>query len=146
MMRFKTDENLPLALCEILRSAGHDAASVREQSLVGRPDTDIAAVCMAEKRAIVTLDLDFSDIRTYPPGSYAGIVVLPRRCRRPRYAAEMAFPRPILSRWRRRSTHAPVVPSIQASSSRCSAKVRTRGSMPTASSWRSERSKAESAA
>lgn len=75
-MRFKTDENLPLALCELLRSAGHDAASVHEQSLVGRPDLDIAAVCVAEKRAIVTLDLDFADIRTYPPDAYPGIVVL----------------------------------------------------------------------
>jgi predicted nuclease of predicted toxin-antitoxin system len=75
-MRFKTDENLPLAICEMLRSAGHDAASVHEQSLVGRPDPDIAAVCLAEKRAIVTLDLDFADIRTYPPASYAGLVVL----------------------------------------------------------------------
>jgi len=43
---------------------------------VGRPDPDIAAVCLAEKRAIITLDLDFADIRTYPPASYAGLVVL----------------------------------------------------------------------
>ena len=47
-----------------------------DQSLVGRADTEIAAVCATENRAIVTLDLDFSDIRTYPPASYAGIVVL----------------------------------------------------------------------
>lgn len=27
-------------------------------------------------RAVVTLDLDFSDIRAYPPNDYAGIIVL----------------------------------------------------------------------
>jgi predicted nuclease of predicted toxin-antitoxin system len=75
-VRFKTDENLPEAVCEVLRGAGHDAVSVREQALGGRPDVAIAAVCQIEKRAIVTLDLDFADIRTYPPGDYAGIVVL----------------------------------------------------------------------
>lgn len=29
-----------------------------------------------ERRALVTLDLDFANIRAYPPPSYAGIIVL----------------------------------------------------------------------
>jgi hypothetical protein len=33
-------------------------------------------VCLVEKRAIVTLDLDFADIRHYPPENSAGIIVL----------------------------------------------------------------------
>ncbi len=32
--------------------------------------------CIAEDRILVTLDLDFSDIRAYPPGSYPGIWIL----------------------------------------------------------------------
>lgn len=32
--------------------------------------------CVAEDRILITLDLDFSDIRAYPPGSYPGIWVL----------------------------------------------------------------------
>ena len=32
-------------------------------------------MCLRERRAIVTFDKDFTDIRTYPPSKYAGIVV-----------------------------------------------------------------------
>jgi predicted nuclease of predicted toxin-antitoxin system len=42
----------------------------------GQPDTNVASVCQREGRTVVTLDLDFADIRTYPPGDYAGIIVL----------------------------------------------------------------------
>ena len=36
----------------------------------------MASVSAREQRAIVTLDTDLSDIRTYPPRRYSGIVVL----------------------------------------------------------------------
>lgn len=75
-MRFKIDENLPVEVVEVLRHHGHDATSVCEQGLAGVADPAVAAVCQVEKRAIVTLDLDFSDIRHYPPANYAGIIVL----------------------------------------------------------------------
>ncbi len=75
-MRFKIDENLPVEAAELLRNAGHDTITVHDQQMVGELDPRIAAVCQAEVRAMVTLDLDFSDIRTYPPGDYHGIVVL----------------------------------------------------------------------
>jgi predicted nuclease of predicted toxin-antitoxin system len=76
MASFKIDENLPVEAADLLRSAGHDAMTVLEQRLSGEPDPRISAVCMAEGRAIVTLDLDFSDIRNYPPSEYAGLIVL----------------------------------------------------------------------
>jgi predicted nuclease of predicted toxin-antitoxin system len=75
-MLFKIDENLPDPLVTILREAGHDACAVREQALGGSVDVDIAAVCKREGRAIVTLDLHFSDIRAFPPEEYPGLVVL----------------------------------------------------------------------
>ena len=75
-MRFKIDENLPVEVCGALRAAGHNAASVHEQRLAGYPDGDVASVCRAEDRVIVTLDVEFGDIRRYPPRDYAGIVVL----------------------------------------------------------------------
>ena len=75
-MKFKTDENLPVEAAEDLRQAGHDALTVAEQHLAGQADVRVADVCRAEGRAVVTLDLDFSDIRVYPPSEYAGIVVL----------------------------------------------------------------------
>ena len=75
-MRFKIDENLPVDAAESLRDAGHDALTIDDQQMVGDSDPKIAAVCQSEQRAIVTLDLDFSDIRAYPPGEYHGLVVL----------------------------------------------------------------------
>ncbi|MBP7053937.1 MAG: DUF5615 family PIN-like protein [Phycisphaerae bacterium] len=75
-MQFKTDENIPLEAVELLRSTGHDAASVYGQSLGGHPDRRIASVCKQENRALITLDTDFADIRTYPPADYPGLLVL----------------------------------------------------------------------
>jgi predicted nuclease of predicted toxin-antitoxin system len=75
-MRFKIDENLPVDIAELLRQHSHDALSVHDQNLTGSADPALAAVCQAENRAIVTLDLDFSDIRRYPTDQYAGIIVL----------------------------------------------------------------------
>lgn len=75
-MLFKADENLPAEITELLRQHGHDAKSVHDQGLMGFADPAVAAVCQVEKRAIVTLDLDFADIRNYPPANYAGIIVL----------------------------------------------------------------------
>ncbi len=76
MLRFKVDENLPTEVVGLLASAGHDAVTVGDQRMAGRPDTELAAVCQREGRAVVTLDLDFADIRTFPPREYAGIIVL----------------------------------------------------------------------
>jgi predicted nuclease of predicted toxin-antitoxin system len=70
MHKFKVDENLPVDVVELLSLAGHDAVSVLDQQLGGRPDPLLASVCQHEGRALVTLDLDFADIRTYPPSSY----------------------------------------------------------------------------
>lgn len=75
-MRFKADENLPLEVAEVLRSAGHDVMGVVEQGLSGAPDPDVAGICVYENRILVTLDLDFADVRAYPPGTTPGVVVL----------------------------------------------------------------------
>lgn len=75
-MRFKIDENVHSDAAGMLRHHGHDALTVREQGLRGGADSDITDVCRQEERAIITLDLDFSDIRDYPPDDYNGIIVL----------------------------------------------------------------------
>jgi len=75
-MRFKIDENLPDALVRLLVEKGYDACTARQETLNGRPDIEVAAACRSERRAIVTLDLDFSDITAFPPEDYAGIIVL----------------------------------------------------------------------
>lgn len=75
-MMFKVDENLPHEAVAVLAAAGHDVQTVYDEQLNGRPDAEVAAHCQHERRALVTLDLDFSDIRAYPPRDYSGIIVL----------------------------------------------------------------------
>lgn len=74
-MKFKTDENMPVEAADDLRQAGHDALTVAGQQLAGQPDVRVAEVCRTESRALVTLDLDFSDIRVFPEGVATGVLI-----------------------------------------------------------------------
>jgi predicted nuclease of predicted toxin-antitoxin system len=75
-MRAKLDENLPLEAAALLRTAGWDCDTVPDEGLAGADDPIVAARCQVESRVLFTLDLDFADIRAYPPSEYVGIVVL----------------------------------------------------------------------
>lgn len=75
-MKFKFDENLPIECAQIFREANFDADTVYEEGLKGKPDDSIFDICQKEKMVLVTLDLDFSDIRSYPPNSHCGIIIL----------------------------------------------------------------------
>lgn len=79
-MLFKVDENLPVEVAELLRADGHDALSVVEQGLAGSGDGRLRAVIQAERRALLTLDLGFADIRTHPPEEFSGLVVFRLAC------------------------------------------------------------------
>lgn len=76
-MRFKLDERTYRSLSA--NSFGRRISTSRLskiESLAGFPDSDIYAACQREERALVTLDLDFADVRAYPPAESPGIVVL----------------------------------------------------------------------
>jgi len=75
-MRAKLDENLPVEAAELLRAAGWQCDTAYDEGLTGADDAKVAAVCQTEGRVLFTLDLDFADIRAYPPREYVGIVVL----------------------------------------------------------------------
>src|SRR5690606_21698980 len=96
-MQFKIDENLPVEVAAALQAAGHDAVTIHDQRMVGTPDPQVAVVCQSERRALVTLDLDFADIRTYPPGDFPGIIVLrPRTQAKPFVLSLIAQLTPLL--------------------------------------------------
>jgi predicted nuclease of predicted toxin-antitoxin system len=75
-VRFKIDENLPIEVSEILIKYKHDSHTVHEESLTGINDLELIEVCKKENRILITLDLDFSDIRIYPYTNTPGIIIL----------------------------------------------------------------------
>ena len=79
-MKLKIDENLPAECAVLLRDAGFHADTVVEEQLSGADDTVIAARAQLESRVLVTLDLDFGNVQSYPPSQHAGIIILrPKR-------------------------------------------------------------------
>lgn len=75
-MKFKLNENMPVEAAVVFRNASYEVNTVGDEQLAGHIDPLIASVCQSENRILVTLDLDFSDIRHYPPEEYPGIIVL----------------------------------------------------------------------
>ena len=75
-MKLKLDENLGRRCVDLITAAGHDVATVAQQGLCSATDVDLIDHCRSEKRALVTLDLDFSNPLRFLPSWYAGIAVL----------------------------------------------------------------------
>lgn len=75
-MHFLVDEDLPRSTDDLLRRYGHEAVDLRDIGLRGAKDSHIASYAQREGLCLITGDFDFSDIRNYPPGEYAGLVVL----------------------------------------------------------------------
>lgn len=75
-MKIKIDENMPVDVITVLENAGHDAHSVYSEGIEGCSDRQLIAICKKEKRLLITLDNDFSNIFVYPPDKFEGIIVL----------------------------------------------------------------------
>jgi predicted nuclease of predicted toxin-antitoxin system len=75
-MRFLLDANMPRSAVAVLASLGHDVDFARDIGLANAPDSRIAARARSSGAALITRDVDFTDVRHYPPADYQGIVVL----------------------------------------------------------------------
>ncbi len=72
----KIDEDLPRTVAQRLRENGYDAANVIEQKMGGTKDPALWKAVQQEKRFLITADKGFADVRTYPPGKHAGVLLL----------------------------------------------------------------------
>jgi len=74
-MKIKLDENLSRHLKPLVSSLGHDVATAADEGLLGQPDTRVAERAGDEGRILLTLDVEFADLRKYPPGTHPGVIL-----------------------------------------------------------------------
>ena len=75
-MKFLLDANMPRSALAALRNFGHVVDHVREIGLGDATDDRIAASALAFEAVLVSRDLDFADVRRFPPEVTQGILVL----------------------------------------------------------------------
>ncbi len=75
-MDFLLDANMPSSALRTLTDAGHQAWHVRDIGLGDATDERIDRHALAQGWILVTRDLDFCDIRNYPPEHTPGRLVL----------------------------------------------------------------------
>ena len=67
---------MPRSASQVLVAAGHDVDTVVDEDLAGASDPQVVAAATVTGRLLITQDRGLGDIRKYPPGGHAGILVL----------------------------------------------------------------------
>ena len=80
-MKLFADECVYQVTVDALRSWGHDVVTTQEVNLAGEADEEQLQEAISQRRVLITNDLDFSNIRRYPPANHCGIIVLKIRPR-----------------------------------------------------------------
>ena len=75
-MNIKLDENLSISHVTLLKNIGHNAERVYDEGMSGWSDSKIWEAICKENKFFITLDLDFSDIRKFKPGTHPGILLI----------------------------------------------------------------------
>lgn len=96
LMRFLVDACVDVRVADWPRSEGHDAVHLRERALQRLGDEEVIRKAGAAGRAIVTFDLDFSEIAALSAGRHAGIIVF--RLHDSRHENVIARPAAVLAR------------------------------------------------
>ena len=82
-MRFLADMGVSLTTVEALRGADHDAVHLRDEGLIRLPDSHIAAKAVAERRIVLTFDLDFGDILAMARSEAPSVIIFRLRNQTP---------------------------------------------------------------
>ena len=78
MPKFLIDENLSPTLADWLRSAGYEAAAVREVKLTGTTDDEIIAWAKKYNAVVVTRDLGFGAVHALADPTFSLILLRSR--------------------------------------------------------------------
>lgn len=75
-LRFLADHCVSNYIIQILRDAGHEVYRLKDQAAPDSADPVVIATATRLDAILVSLNGDFSDIVTYPPERYNGILAL----------------------------------------------------------------------
>ena len=82
-MRFLADMGVSLTTVEALRRANHDAVHLRDEGLIRLPDVQITTKAVAERRIVLTFDLDFGDILAIARSEAPSVIIFRLRDQTP---------------------------------------------------------------
>lgn len=80
-LRLFADHCVPSSAIQFLREAGHEVLILRDDIPKDSDDSDVIAKAPQIQAILLSLNGDFSDIVTYPPTKYVGIISLQVRNR-----------------------------------------------------------------
>jgi len=69
-VKIKLDEHLGRPHVALLKRHGYDADTVFDQGISGIEDADLRVRVCRDGQFLITLDLGFSDVRRYAPGTH----------------------------------------------------------------------------
>jgi predicted nuclease of predicted toxin-antitoxin system len=75
-LRFFADHCIPEFVLQSLRKAGYEVFRLKEHIPADSSDPIVISKAQDLDSILVSLDADFADIVTYPPGKYKGIIAL----------------------------------------------------------------------
>jgi len=75
-MKIKLDENFGLTIKKLFVDSGFDVHTVYDEGLRRIADIDLYRTAIMEKRCLITMDKDFSDVLRFNPQSSYGIVII----------------------------------------------------------------------
>ncbi|MES3630575.1 MAG: DUF5615 family PIN-like protein [Longimonas sp.] len=74
--RFLADECTFTKTVRMMRAAGCTVYRVQDLGMAGAPDAEVYQTALDKEAVLVTTDRGFGDVRSYPPSSHHGIIVL----------------------------------------------------------------------
>ena len=75
-LRFFTDHCVPASVIEALQGGGHEVLILKQHIPINSIDADVIAKTQQLDAILVSLNGDFSDIVSYPPAKFNGIIAL----------------------------------------------------------------------
>lgn len=73
---FLADECAFTQTVRMMRAAGCTVHRVQDLGMAGAPDAEVYQAALDKEAVLVTTDRGFGDIRSYPPSSHHGVIVL----------------------------------------------------------------------